>query len=87
MSFWFKTTVKGGLYEVIKQVLIGPNNGKIDIFEGEEGGDGPSMKLVIGEKISIIGVINAKSVSEKMQIDVSLNSRIFNNLFNLFGKN
>ena len=66
MSFWFKTTVNGALFEDIKQVFIGPNNGTIDIFEGEEGGDGPSIKLVIGEKISIIGVMMAKTVSENM---------------------
>ena len=44
---------------------MGPNNGYVEILEGGDGGDGPKIKFVIGEAISIIGVMMARSVSLK----------------------
>ena len=64
-SFWFKTIVNGALLEDIKHVVMGPNNGYVEILEGGDGGDGPKIKFVIGEAISIIGVMMARSVSLK----------------------
>ena len=73
-SSLFRTTVNGAKSLDMKHVLIGPNNGYVDNFEGDE--DEPKTNSMIGDIISNIGAVIAVNVTEMIRLDRYINYRI-----------